>query len=156
MKKIVILFILFISIVSCSFAHSGRTDGNGGHYNRSTGEYHYHHGYSAHQHPNGVCPYESNHSEVVDTTEKDNTAEEVLKINDDDSQYINELNEKIKILESQINVKKDTIESLNKKLIDKDKEIEEIKSEQDSLNFILGMVIICLIVYIFIKRKKTK
>lgn len=40
------------------FAHSGRTDSNGGHYDTSTGEYHYHHGYSAHQHTNGVCPYE--------------------------------------------------------------------------------------------------
>lgn len=39
------------------FAHSGGTDSAGGHYNRSTGEYHYHHGYPAHQHPNGVCPY---------------------------------------------------------------------------------------------------
>lgn len=44
--------------VSISFAHSGGTDSNGGHYNHSTGEYHYHHGYSAHQHPNGVCPYD--------------------------------------------------------------------------------------------------
>lgn len=40
-----------------AFAHGGSLDGNGGHYNRSTGEYHYHHGYPAHQHPNGVCPY---------------------------------------------------------------------------------------------------
>ena len=38
--------------------HSGRTDGDGGHYNHDTGEYHYHHGYSAHQHYDGVCPYD--------------------------------------------------------------------------------------------------
>lgn len=38
-------------------AHSGRTDKNGGHYDRSTGDYHYHHGYPAHQHPGGICPY---------------------------------------------------------------------------------------------------
>lgn len=38
-------------------AHSGRTDGDGGHYDHSTGEYHYHHGYPAHQHENGECPY---------------------------------------------------------------------------------------------------
>lgn len=31
-------------------AHPGRTDVNGGHYDHSTGEYHYHHGQSAHQH----------------------------------------------------------------------------------------------------------
>lgn len=46
--------VLFITTAS---AHGGRTDANGGHYDRATGEYHYHHGYSAHQHPGGVCPY---------------------------------------------------------------------------------------------------
>ena len=38
--------------------HGGGTDANGGHYNRSTGEYHYHHGHRAHSHANG-CPYGS-------------------------------------------------------------------------------------------------
>lgn len=49
------LFLLFPFSVS---AHPGRTDANGGHYDSSTGEYHYHHGYPAHQHTNGVCPYD--------------------------------------------------------------------------------------------------
>ena len=48
-------FALF-SIVVC--AHPGGTDSKGGHRNSSTGEYHYHHGYSAHQHTNGKCPYD--------------------------------------------------------------------------------------------------
>jgi hypothetical protein len=42
-------------------AHSGRTDSSGGHHdykNKSgLGSYHYHHGYPAHLHTNGVCPY---------------------------------------------------------------------------------------------------
>ena len=54
---------LVLSISFVSLAHSGRTDSAGGHYDRSTGEYHYHHGYPAHQHPNGVCPYESNEND---------------------------------------------------------------------------------------------
>lgn len=41
-----------------AFAHSGGTDANGGHWNHKTGEYHYHHGYPAHQHTNGICPYD--------------------------------------------------------------------------------------------------
>ena len=47
-----------------AFAHGGNTDSNGGHYDRSSGEYHYHHGYSAHSHydmnGDGVidCPYD--------------------------------------------------------------------------------------------------
>lgn len=40
-------------------AHSGKTDSKGGHHVSSTGEYHYHHGYPAHDHDNGICPYES-------------------------------------------------------------------------------------------------
>lgn len=44
--------------------HPGRTDSKGGHWDNSTGEYHYHHGYAAHQHTDmngdGIldCPYE--------------------------------------------------------------------------------------------------
>ena len=47
-----------ISVCVAVSAHPGRTDSSGGHWNRSTGKYHYHHGYPAHQHPNGVCPYD--------------------------------------------------------------------------------------------------
>lgn len=59
MKKLIAI-ILFACLLfpTTVFAHSGRTDSQGGHYDRSTGEYHFHHGYSAHQHPNGVCPYD--------------------------------------------------------------------------------------------------
>jgi hypothetical protein len=39
-----------------AFAHPGKTDKNGGHTDKSTGEYHYHHGYEAHQHDGDVCP----------------------------------------------------------------------------------------------------
>lgn len=60
-KKIIgrLLLIVFSCIASLSvaFAHSGSLDSKGGHYNHSTGEYHYHHGYSAHEHTNGVCPF---------------------------------------------------------------------------------------------------
>lgn len=54
-----LLSITCITALSLSaYAHSGKTDANGGHYDRSTGEYHYHHGYPAHQHINGTCPYD--------------------------------------------------------------------------------------------------
>lgn len=59
MKKTIPLFTLLIILAFSSmvYAHPGRTDENGGHYDQSTGEYHYHHGYPAHQHENGICPY---------------------------------------------------------------------------------------------------
>ena len=52
------LSVLFMTISFTAWGHPGRTDSSGGHYDRSTGEYHYHHGYPAHQHPGGVCPYD--------------------------------------------------------------------------------------------------
>lgn len=55
------LILLFILPVS-ALAHPGGTDANGGHYDGS--EYHYHHGYPAHQHTNGVCPYDSSASSI--------------------------------------------------------------------------------------------
>lgn len=57
MRKL-ILILAFLILAAPASAHPGKTDSSGGHYNRSTGEYHYHHGYSAHQHTNGECPYD--------------------------------------------------------------------------------------------------
>lgn len=66
MKKAYILIYCILSILALPLvakAHPGKTDSAGGHTNHDTGEYHYHHGYSAHQHydmdGDGVidCPY---------------------------------------------------------------------------------------------------
>lgn len=56
-KTFSVLFCLLLLFVSAS-AHAGRTDAAGGHWDRSSGTYHYHHGYPAHQHTNGICPYD--------------------------------------------------------------------------------------------------
>ncbi len=72
MKKFLSLILALIMVCSITLAHSGRTDANGGHHNRSTGEYHYHHGYSAHQHENGVCPY-SKINNATSTSNKNNS-----------------------------------------------------------------------------------
>ena len=59
---IVIAIALALSLTV--FAHPGKTDSTGGHTDHSTGEYHYHHGYSAHSHEDFDgdeildCPYD--------------------------------------------------------------------------------------------------
>lgn len=66
MKRVItFLFslLLLLSISTIAFAHSGRTDSNGGHHDYTNGGYHYHHGYPEHQHPNGECPYLSKSTE---------------------------------------------------------------------------------------------
>lgn len=62
--KIALLTLLLVVVtIIPSAAHSGRTDGSGGHTDRSTGDYHYHHGYPAHDHydmdgdGDNDCPY---------------------------------------------------------------------------------------------------
>lgn len=64
-KRLLACLLAFLLLLSPTvLAHSGKTDANGGHYDRSTGEYHYHHGYPAHQHydmnGDGIidCPYD--------------------------------------------------------------------------------------------------
>ncbi len=72
---IVMFLLVFTSLV---FAHSGRTDSNGGHKdnkNRSgLGSYHYHcGGYPAHLHKNRICPYSSTGSKVTRSSSNANT-----------------------------------------------------------------------------------
>ena len=64
-KIALILLVVLAFFTSPAYAHSGKTDGKGGHTDHSTGEYHYHHGYKAHQHYDidgdgeADCPYEN-------------------------------------------------------------------------------------------------
>ncbi len=51
-----LLALLLLLLPACALASPGDTDANGGHYEHATGLYHYHHGYPAHQHENGICP----------------------------------------------------------------------------------------------------
>lgn len=67
MKKqfefIITFSLIFIILNISSSAHQGKTDHKGGHYVSGTNKYHYHHGYSAHAHPNGICPYRQSNTE---------------------------------------------------------------------------------------------
>lgn len=95
MKRIQQLLTLLIICLLCSSlvltvsAHPGKTDGSGGHTDRSTGDYHYHHGYSAHDHYDMDgdgdidCPYDfddktsSDHSDSaqrIDSSENESDA----------------------------------------------------------------------------------
>jgi hypothetical protein len=64
--KALLLSVLLILLVLPirAYAHPGRTDSNGGHTDSDTGDYHYHHGYPAHDHydmdGDGIidCPYD--------------------------------------------------------------------------------------------------
>ena len=74
--KVVSILLIILSIISMGtnlYAHSGRTDSNGGHKDNKNksglGSYHYHCGGNpAHLHPNGICPYSSSSSASKSST----------------------------------------------------------------------------------------
>lgn len=65
-KGLCVMAVAFLMLVLCLnvYAHPGNTDADGGHIDERTGEYHYHHGYPAHQHYDidgdgrKDCPYD--------------------------------------------------------------------------------------------------
>ena len=69
-KKLISIFLVILTIISIgvnAYAHSWKTDSNGGHRDNENksglGSYHYHcGGHPAHLHTNGVCPYSSSSS----------------------------------------------------------------------------------------------
>ena len=93
MKKFWLVAICFIVLLAAIIpiavtAHSGRTDSDGGHYNHSTGDYHYHHGYSAHDHydmdGDGIkdCPYEFDDKTDHSSTTSSNKSAQKAKTSD--------------------------------------------------------------------------
>ena len=75
MRRVILLVcaLLFLCALP-ALASPGGTDGSGGHYDSKTGEYHFHHGYPAHQHINGVCPYDPSFTSPVITGGDDTRA----------------------------------------------------------------------------------
>ncbi len=92
MNRVIIVLVAVLS--SFTVLHQGRTDSNGGHYNHSTGEYHYHHGYSAHDHydinGDGIvdCPYsfKGNTSNNSNTNTSESDTNNISKSSDNKKQ----------------------------------------------------------------------
>lgn len=92
MRKLIAFLLIVLIVTPCiALAHPGGTDSEGGHTDHSTGEYHYHHGYPAHEHKDmdgdgkKDCPYDfkdatdhrtgsSNSNSSNKTTSKPSTA----------------------------------------------------------------------------------
>lgn len=95
-KYIFVIFFLFmLFFTSETFAHSGRTDSNGGHRDNKNvsglGSYHYHcGGNEAHLHPNGICPYSgsSNTSNTYNNINRSNTSINEVKNNNIEAENI--------------------------------------------------------------------
>ena len=117
-KKIVVILIILILVLSIvSFAHSGRTDSNGGHYDWSTGEYRYHNGGSsetAGQYKFPEDDYEELYKEVC--KEKTNLEDEIYDLKETIETYEMDLEDagynSIQEMEKKLNEKENEISNL--------------------------------------------
>lgn len=155
-----ICFLFLTLLCAGASAHSGRTDSSGGHYDNSTGEYHYHHGYPAHQHENGVCPYDfdsrSSNSGFSSNSSSGSALDSVYSINADSALSVDELEKENSTLKAQSNHYKDlyqeTLTELNKL------KMAQTKQTRITSYIVLGFAILLVIAgfFIFYERRRLK
>lgn len=139
--KVALILFLGLLVTTENFAHSGRTDSNGGHYDRSTGIYHYHNG--------GATQY-SDDEEIQDT--------EINFTNTTDYTWqIESLKTQVEYLEETVRKKESSIEELETELEEKTNEVYDLENEKYALIvwfFIMGIVI-AIILYRIGKSKNN-
>ena len=138
-KKLVLFLMIFLAIANnYSLAHSGRTDGYGGHYNRSTGTYHYHDGSYLGEY---TAPIEEGGTRIDNSNEQNDG----LTVNRNDTSKIES-----KLLENardEIDRKTESIQELNNKINEQEKEIQSLKEEKRWLHIIYIAIIIVMLIY---------
>ncbi len=141
LNKALVFFILSVLLSIICYAHGGKTDANGGHYNSSTGEYHYHHGYPAHQHPGGICPY--SYDDKTDHLNGRSYSDDSNKSNNNYSDF-----------NSSVNNFKDSERIKNSQ--DNRKTVSEQKKDKSIAYFVLLLIIIAIVYgqfYVYIEDK---
>lgn len=138
-KNLVLFFMLFLAITNnYSLAHSGRTDEYGGHYDHSTGTYHYHNGsYSG----EFTAPVEEGGTRIDNSNEQNDK----LTVNRNDTSNIDSI-----LLENardEINRKIESIQELNNKINEQEKEIQSLKEDKRWLHIIYIAIIIVMLIY---------
>ncbi len=138
-KKLVLFLMIFLAIANnYSLAHSGRIDGYGGHYNRSTGTYHYHNGsYSG----EFTAPVEEGGTRIDNSNEQNDE----LTVNRNDTSKIDSI-----LLENardEIDRKTESIQKLNNEINEQKKEIQSLKEDKKWLHIIYITIIIIMLIY---------
>lgn len=170
MKKMVVsILTIIIALLCCSstIAHSGNTDGNGGHTDHSTGEYHYHHGYPAHDHPNGVCPYggvyitSSNSSEHSnDDADVQGYLDQIRRLKNDVSKLQSELSvatKQMKMYSTEISELTDKSNSLSEELSNTKMNLSESRKREKNISIwfaVTASTLFVMLVCLSVNRRK--
>ncbi len=181
MKKKILFTILIISLLipTTVLAHSGKTDSNGGHYDRSTGDYHYHHGYSEHYHYKGLCPYIDDEEKFL--PQKCPLCEAIVnpangsycfecsanllpseitsliaKVDSNAKKTRNEYSREVKSLEYDVGVKQNLLDKKQNTIHNLLEQTEEQKQKMLGWHIVYISIAFLLVVYIFYLKYKSK
>lgn len=138
-QKIILITVIFLTFMNIfSLAHQGSTDRYGGHYDHSTGTYHYHNGsYSG----EFTAPVEEGGTRIDNSNEQNDK----LTVNRNDTSNIDSI-----LLENardEINRKTESIQKLNNKINEQGKEIQSLKEDKRWLHIIYIAIIIVMLIY---------
>lgn len=138
-QKLILITVLILTFMNTfSLAHQGRTDRYGGHYDHSTGTYHYHNGsYSG----EFTAPVEEGGTRIDNSNEQNDK----LTVNRNDTSNIDSI-----LLENardEINRKTESIQELNNKINEQEKEIQSLKEDKRWLHIIYIAIIIVMLIY---------
>lgn len=152
-----------------AFAHSGRTDANGGHWNRSPGEYHYHNLGSSTS--TSTSSYSSSSSSTGSHTEElaASTSTQTIDESEISRSDLSTKDEFIRLLELRDKGNEKKINELTAQLNEKNAELERLKcvsltleadlAKQESITLLLGVFLftatICCIL-LFSRLRKSR
>lgn len=138
-KKLVLFLMIFLAIANnYSLAHSGRTDEYGGHYDHSTGTYHYHDGSYSGEY---TAPVEEGGTRIDNSNEQNDE----LTVNRNDTSKIDSI--LLENVRDEIDRKTESIQKLNNKINEQKKEIQSLKEDKKWLHIIYITIIIIMLIY---------
>lgn len=123
-----------------SLAHSGRTDAYGGHYNHSTGTYHYHSGSYSGEY---TGPVEEGGVKIDDVKE----TEDIPKVNMNDTKDINQIIIDNNNLKKELESKRNSITNMNNKINEQKEEINELKDSERLIHIVYLVIILIMLIY---------
>ncbi len=123
-----------------SLAHSGRTDAYGGHYNHSTGTYHYH---SGSYYGEYTGPVEEGGVKIDGVKE----TKDIPKVNMNDTRDINQIIIDNNNLEKELESKRKSITNMNNKINEQKEEINELKDSKRLIHIVYLVIILIMLIY---------
>lgn len=140
-KKLVLFLMIFLAIANnYSLSHSGRTDGYGGHYNRSTGTYHYHDGSYSGEY---TAPVEEGGVRIDEVVED----EDELTVNKNDTRDINSIIDENDRLKTEVEAKRNSLTEAQEKIKEQEERITELEDSKIWIHIIYIVIIILMLIY---------